>query len=66
MRIVITGAFGFIGSHFLRLCVEHLPDIADFLLIDKNTYAADKNRLLDTFRRMQNRCMTCHSLVRKW
>ena len=47
MRIVITGAFGFIGSQFLKTCVENLPDIADFLLIDKNTYAADKNRLLD-------------------
>jgi len=47
MRIVITGAFGFIGAHFVKMCVENLPDIADFLLIDKNTYAADKNRLLD-------------------
>ena len=47
MRIVITGAFGFIGAQFLKTCVENLPDIADFLLIDKNTYAADKNRLLN-------------------
>ena len=47
MRIVITGAFGFIGSHFVKLCAEKLIDVADFLLIDKNTYAADKNRLLN-------------------
>ncbi len=25
-----------------------------------------KNRVLDIYRRMQNRCMTCHDLVRKW
>jgi len=26
----------------------------------------DKNRILDTYRRMQNQCMTCHAVVRKW
>lgn len=26
----------------------------------------DKNRILDTYRRMQNQCMTCHEIVRKW
>ena len=25
-----------------------------------------KNRVLDTYRRLQNRCMVCHQLVRKW
>ena len=25
-----------------------------------------RNRVLDTYRRLQNQCMTCHSLVRKW
>jgi len=25
-----------------------------------------KNRVLDTYRRLQNRCMICHQLVRKW
>ena len=25
-----------------------------------------RNRVLDTYRRMQNQCMTCHALVRKW
>lgn len=24
------------------------------------------NRVLDTYRKMQNRCLTCHKLVRKW
>lgn len=26
----------------------------------------DRNRILDTYRRMQNQCMTCHEIVRKW
>jgi GTPase involved in cell partitioning and DNA repair len=26
----------------------------------------NRNRVLDTYRRMQNQCMTCHALVRKW
>jgi len=25
-----------------------------------------RNRLLDTYRRLQNRCLTCHALIRKW
>ncbi len=25
-----------------------------------------RNRVLDTYRRLQNQCMTCHALVRKW
>ncbi|HHD72869.1 MAG TPA: hypothetical protein ENL02_03030 [Epsilonproteobacteria bacterium] len=26
----------------------------------------NRNRVLDTYRRMQNQCMTCHALIRKW
>jgi len=26
----------------------------------------DKNRVLDTYRRLQDRCITCHTLIRKW
>ncbi len=26
----------------------------------------NKNRTLDTFRRLQDRCITCHTLIRKW
>lgn len=26
----------------------------------------NKNRVLDTYRRLQNQCMTCHALIRKW
>jgi len=25
-----------------------------------------RNRVLDTYRRLQDQCMTCHALVRKW
>jgi len=26
----------------------------------------NRNRVLDSYRRLQNRCMTCHALIRKW
>ena len=41
-----------------------ISELADDLMrgFDKG----DKNRVLDTYRRMQQRCMICHEIVRKW
>ena len=44
MRIVITGAFGFIGSHFAKY-VFNLDEDIKILVVDKCTYAANKNNL---------------------
>ncbi|MCB4751852.1 MAG: hypothetical protein LGB03_03135 [Sulfurovum sp.] len=27
---------------------------------------ANRNRMLDSFRKLQNRCMSCHALIREW
>jgi|LGVF01.1.fsa_nt_gb cytochrome c556 len=29
-------------------------------------YKGDQNRALDTYRRLQNQCLACHKIVRKW
>lgn len=42
MKIVVTGGLGFIGSSFVKLCVKKGNHV---VVIDKMTYAADKNRL---------------------
>lgn len=44
MRIVITGALGFIGSHFAKY-LFNLDDDIKILVIDNCTYAANKNNL---------------------
>jgi len=41
-----------------------ISNLADDMI--KAFHRKDKNRILDTYRKMQNRCMTCHKLVRKW
>ena len=41
-----------------------IDTLADDML--KAFKKGDKNRILDTYRRMQNQCMTCHAIVRKW
>jgi len=43
------------------LAIENLAD--DILAAFEK---GKRNRVLDTYRRMQNQCMTCHALVRKW
>lgn len=40
-KIAVTGAFGFIGSNFVRYMAKKYPDM-DFVLIDKLTYAASE------------------------
>tara|TARA_B110000037_G_scaffold217800_1_gene279571 strand:- start:633 stop:1523 length:891 start_codon:yes stop_codon:yes gene_type:complete len=44
MKIVVTGAFGFIGSHFVKW-VFNLDEDIEILVIDNCTYAADKSNL---------------------
>ena len=44
MRIVVTGAFGFIGSHFVKYMFNLDNDIK-ILVIDNCTYAANRNNL---------------------
>ena len=29
-------------------------------------YKGNQNRALDTYRRLQNQCLACHKIVRKW
>ena len=44
MRIIVTGGFGFIGSNFVNLVREKLPE-AEVVVLDKMTYAADINNV---------------------
>ena len=44
MRIVVTGAMGFIGSHFVKHVFNYDEDIK-ILVVDSLTYAANKNNL---------------------
>ena len=41
-----------------------IAQLADDLM--KGFDKGDKNRVLDTYRRMQQRCMICHEIIRKW
>lgn len=45
-KIIVTGGFGFIGSHFINYVLENTND--DILLIDKMTYAANPNNIKKT------------------
>jgi|TARA_B110000027_G_scaffold20709_1_gene21962 dTDP-glucose 4,6-dehydratase len=44
MRIIVTGACGFIGSHFVNLIGNQYPTI-EILVVDKLTYASNVNNL---------------------
>ena len=41
-----------------------ISGLADDML--KGFDKGDKNRVLDIYRRMQNRCLVCHEIIRKW
>lgn len=44
MRIIVTGACGFIGSHFINLIGVQDPTV-EILVVDKLTYASNANNL---------------------
>ncbi|MEK6850237.1 MAG: dTDP-glucose 4,6-dehydratase [Nanoarchaeota archaeon] len=50
MRIVITGAAGFIGSNFVRYWAGKYPNY-EFLVIDKLTYSGNINNIKDLLSR---------------
>ncbi len=54
----------FKAVRYSRTEAKAISELADDLMrgFDKG----DKNRVLDTYRRMQQRCMICHEIVRKW
>ena len=45
-NILVTGGCGFIGSNFVRLAIERLPD-ARVINLDKLTYAGNPANLRD-------------------
>ena len=44
MHVVVTGAYGFIGSHFVNKLKELQPD-CEVTIIDKLTYAANQDNV---------------------
>lgn len=42
--LIITGGLGFIGAHFVHYAFRKMRD-ATIVVVDKNTYAADKSRM---------------------
>jgi len=41
-----------------------LANLAEDILVSFNK--ANRSRSLDTFKKLQNQCMNCHALIRKW
>lgn len=58
-RVLVTGAAGFIGSHFLRYMVEQHPDW-EFVWMDRLSYAASMNRLSDIPMKPAKACFVLH------
>ncbi len=46
MRVLVTGGAGFIGSHFIRMLLQALPDV-EVINLDKLTYAGNLANLED-------------------
>ncbi|MCW2949710.1 MAG: dTDP-glucose 4,6-dehydratase [Thermoleophilia bacterium] len=46
MRILVTGGAGFIGSHFIHVALEQLPDV-EIVNLDLMTYAANPANVAD-------------------
>lgn len=46
MRLLVTGGCGFIGTSFIRLVIDHRPDVA-VVNLDKLTYAGNPLNLAD-------------------
>lgn len=47
MKLLVTGALGFIGSNFVRYMADKYPDY-DFILVDKKTYASGEEGFSDS------------------
>jgi len=55
VRLVITGAAGFIGSRFSEMALEHAPQLGydEIVLLDALTYSGRKENIahLDVYKR---------------
>lgn len=47
MRILVTGGCGFIGSNFIRMLLEEVPEVERVVNLDKLTYAGNPANLSD-------------------
>lgn len=54
----------FKAKRFAETEAKALAKLADEIEIGFSKH--DKNRVLDTYRRMQNQCINCHKIIRKW
>ena len=54
----------FKAKKYAKTEAKALPRLANE--VKKAYYKGDKNRTLDAYRRLQNQCITCHKIVRKW
>ena len=54
----------FKAARYSKTEAKAISQLADDLI--KGFDKGDKNRVLDSYRRMQQRCMICHEIVRKW
>ena len=50
IRLIVTGGYGFIGSHFIKLALKNNVEIVN---LDKKTYAANL-KIIDNFKNMSN------------
>lgn len=60
-RALITGAAGFIGSHFLRYMLEKHPEW-HFVVLDRLTYAGSLNRIKDVVEGSPRVKFVCHDV----
>ncbi len=49
---------------FAKTEAKAISTLADTILDDFDS--GNKEKVLDTYRKMQNQCITCHRIVRKW
>ncbi len=54
----------FKAKRFAETEAKALSKLADE--IETGFSRHDKNRVLDTYRRIQNQCINCHKIIRKW
>ena len=54
----------FKAKRFAETEAKALSNLADDIQTGFSRH--DKNRVLDTYRRIQNQCINCHKIIRKW